>query len=253
MISTVDPERLPGALIKALQQAERIVALSGAGLSAESGIPTFREAQTGLWAKHDPMTLASPEGFARQPELVWQWYQWRRSLVAQSQPNAGHRALVELERRRPETRLITQNVDGLQQTAGSAQVLELHGNLKRTICSQTGKEIGEQWLARHSDIQPPPSPHHPEGRARPDVVWFGEALNHDTLQQAIEASQRCDLMLVIGTSGLVHPAASLPLLGREHGARLIEVNPQTTALSEQVDWHWPQTSAVALPRLIDAL
>ncbi len=240
-------------MIDTLRDAERIVALCGAGLSAESGIPTFREAQTGLWAKHDPMTLASPEGFERQPELVWRWYQWRRSLVARAEPNAGHHALAELQHRRPATRLISQNVDGLQQRAGSEDVLELHGNLSRTICSRTRKRIDRQWLNDHSDLSPPPSPYHPDGRARPEVVWFGEALDPDTFQQAVEASRDCDLMLIIGTSGLVHPAASLPLLGQENGARLIEINPQRTALTERVDWYWPQTSASALPTLVQSL
>lgn len=249
----VDPTRIPQALIDVLREAERIVALCGAGLSAESGIPTFREAQTGLWAKHDPMTLASPEGFERQPELVWRWYQWRRSLVERAEPNAGHQALAELQRRRPATLLITQNVDGLQQRAGSEGVVELHGNLNRNICSRTRQRIDRQWLCDHSNLEPPPSPHHPDGRARPDVVWFGEALDPETLERAVGASQDCDLMLVIGTSGLVHPAASLPLLGQENGARLIEINPQRTALTDRVDWYWPQASASALPTLVQSL
>jgi NAD-dependent deacetylase len=253
MSSTVDPARIPQALVDAVRGAERIVALCGAGLSAESGIPTFREARTGLWAKHDPMTLASPEGFDRQPALVWRWYQWRRSLVADAEPNAGHRALAELQQQRPSTRLITQNVDGLQQRAGSQQVIELHGNLHRNLCSRTRKPIDRSWLDQHADLEPPPSPHHPEGRTRPDVVWFGEALDAQTLQQALDACRTCDLMFVIGTSGLVHPAASLPLLARENDARLIEINPQRSALTAVVDWHWPQSSAAVLPTIVASL
>jgi len=253
MSLTVDPDRIPQALVERWQQAERIVALCGAGLSAESGIPTFREAQTGMWENHDPMTLASPDGFERHPELVWRWYQWRRSLIARAQPNAGHQALTELARRRAGTRLITQNVDGLQQRAGTDRVIELHGNINRDVCSRTGKPIDGDWLSEHCDSEPPPSPHHPAGRARPDVVWFGESLDQSSLRQAIDASQDCELMLVIGTSGLVHPAASLPQLARENGARLLEINPEITGLSDMVDWRWPQSSATVLPRLIRAL
>ena len=247
-------QALPDDLITSLRDATAIAVLCGAGLSAESGIPTFRDSQAGLWSKHDPMDLASPEGFARNPQLVWQWYQWRRSLIAETAPNAGHLALAELQSKRPSTSIITQNVDGLQQRAGSISehVLELHGNIERNICSRTRKPIDPAWLRDRCD-QPPASPHHPEGLARPDVVWFGESLESATLNQSINVSQNCDLMLVVGTSGLVHPAASLPVLAQDHGARLLEINPQSTALSALVDWHWLQTAAIALPALIDSL
>jgi len=243
---------VPTELSHQLERAKRIAVLCGAGLSAESGIPTFREAQTGLWEKHDPMRLASPEGFARQPELVWQWYEWRRSLVRRAEPNAGHRALVTLQKARPSTALITQNVDGLQQLAGSDRLLELHGNLMRNICSKTRRPIDADWI-KAKEEQPPPSPHHPEGLARPDVVWFGEALDGAVLEQAIDAVGHCDLLLVVGTSGLVHPAAGLPELAARSGAVLVEINPSDTPLSPMVDWHIPESAGTALPRLVDAL
>lgn len=253
MARLIDPDRPDPELIDVLRGAKRPVALCGAGLSAESGIPTFREAQTGFWSRFDPMTLASPEGFEEAPARVWDWYQWRRSLILRGHPNAGHHALRELQQRRPSTCLITQNVDGLQQRAGSDGVIELHGNLSRTICSRTRRRIDEDWLEQHEDRHPPPSPHHAEGLARPDVVWFGEPLDEGLLGRAIEAAQTSDLMLIIGTSGLVHPAASLPSVARDHGAALVEINPDATALSELSHWRWPQSSAIALPSLIGRL
>jgi NAD-dependent deacetylase len=248
----IPSDQVPTELIDRFEGAERIAVLCGAGLSAESGIPTFREAQTGLWENHDPMTLASPEGFARQPDLVWQWYEWRRSLVRRARPNAGHRALSALQARRPSTVLITQNVDGLQQQAGTARLLELHGNLMRSICSRTRRPIDAAWIETSAG-QPPPSPHHPDGLARPDVVWFGEALDATVLEQASQAARECDLMLVVGTSGLVHPAAGLPHLAARSGALLVEINPQQTPLSAMMDWQVPEPAGTALPRLIDAL
>ncbi|MGB0514745.1 MAG: SIR2 family NAD-dependent protein deacylase, partial [Wenzhouxiangellaceae bacterium] len=187
---------IPDDLAITLRRASRVAVLTGAGVSAESGIPTFRDAHTGLWAKYDPMRLASPEGFASEPHLVWRWYQWRRETVAASEPNAGHYALARLQRRVDRFTLITQNVDGLHQRAGASGVVELHGNLARSICSRTRREIPPEWLARHADRNPPPSPHHPDGLARPDVVWFGESLDTDTLSRAFDAAAGCELMLV---------------------------------------------------------
>lgn len=241
-------DELPGELVDCLRQAERVAVLTGAGVSAESGVPTFRDAQTGLWARHDPMTLASPEGFARDPALVWNWYQWRRELIAGARPNAGHTALAELGAG-VHLDLITQNVDGLHQRAGSENVLELHGNIQRTICSSTRKIIDPAWLERHADQQPPPSPHSRDGLARPDVVWFGEALDRDTLERAFAAAGACDLMIVAGTAGAVQPAASLPVVAVDNGASVIEINPATSELTRLADWHLKGGSAVWLPRL----
>ncbi len=244
---------LPEALIAALTSADRVAVLTGAGVSAESGVPTFRDAQTGLWARHDPMTLASPEGFSRQPDLVWDWYQHRRRLIAETAPNAGHHALARLQKRFEQFTLITQNVDGFHQLAGSEPVLELHGNIQRTICSQTRQLIAPDWLDQHSDQQPPPSPHHPEGLARPDVVWFGEMLDPETLDQAFAAAEHCDLMIVAGTSGLVHPAAGIPLLAVRAGKPMIDINPDRSELSGLADWHLAGPSAHWLPKLASSL
>ncbi|MEE4297119.1 MAG: NAD-dependent deacylase [Wenzhouxiangella sp.] len=249
-MSDSSDKKAPEDLCHCLQQARRVVVLTGAGVSAESGIPTFREAQTGLWARFDPMTLASPEGFDRDPALVWRWYQWRRQLVAEAQPNAGHLALARLERLVNEFVVITQNVDGLHQQAGSSKVLELHGNIGRTICSETRQLIPDDWL-RDQSAEPPPSPHHPQGLARPDVVWFGEMLNEVVLDAAMRSSAECDVMIVAGTAGVVQPAASLPAVAREAGAKIVDVNPDAGDISRMADWHLKGCSGTWLPRLVD--
>lgn len=236
-----------------LLETTRIAVLTGAGVSAESGIPTFREAQTGLWSQYDPMTLASPEGFAQQPDLVWRWYQWRRELVAKAAPNAGHKALACIQQHLPEFALITQNVDGLHQQAGSSDVLELHGNIHRTVCSRTGSAIEASWLSAHAAAEPPPSPHHADGLARPDVVWFGEALDECTLQQSFDAAQDCELMIVAGTAGVVHPAASLPVMAQQAGARVVDINPEHNEISRMANWYLQGTSARWLPVLAATL
>lgn len=248
-----DRENLPEELVDTLRQATRVAVLTGAGVSAESGIPTFRDALTGLWAKHDPMTLASPEGFARDPALVWQWYQWRRELISQSTPNAGHRALAELATSFDKFTLITQNVDGFHQLAGSKDVLELHGNIARTICSVTHQFIDPEWIERHRDQEPPHSPHSRDGLARPDVVWFGEALDEKTLEAAFAAAADCELMLVVGTAGAVHPAASLPSIARQAGADIVEINPADTELSHLARWRLRGPSSLWLPRILAAM
>lgn len=242
--STLDEAR------DALHDARSVAVLTGAGVSAESDIPTFRDAQTGMWAAFDPRQLASPEGFADDPERVWNWYLWRRELVARSRPNAGHDALAALQRIRPGVTLITQNVDGFHQQAGARDVLELHGNLQRTICSVTHRVIDTDWLERHAETFPPPSPHHADGLARPDVVWFGEALPAAVIEAAFDAASSCELMLVAGTSGEVHPATSLPFIARDHGARIIDVNPERTPISRIADWHLVGSSARWLPALV---
>ncbi len=243
---------IPDKLCHCLRQARRVAVLTGAGASAESGIPTFREAQTGLWASFDPMTLASPEGFAQNPERVWRWYQWRRQLVAQARPNAGHLALAGMESQIGEFVVITQNVDGLHQEAGSDEVLELHGNIRRTICSQTGQLISEDWL-RDQEAEPPPSPHHPRGLARPDVIWFGEMLDEAVLTAAMRRSAECDLMIVAGTAGAVQPAASLPVMAKEAGAKVVEINTEAGAVGGISDWFLKGQSGDWLPKLLDCL
>ncbi len=223
----------------------RPVALTGAGVSAESGVPTFRS-PGGLWRHYRPEDLATPQAFARDPNLVWEWYDWRRGLIAGCEPNAAHAALAEMEARLPDFVLITQNVDGLHQLAGSRRVLELHGNIWRMRCTRQGTTLTE----RRTPLPALP-PRCPECGAplRPDVVWFGEALPADILESAFEAAAACDLMLVVGTSAVVQPAAGLPLLARDNGAVLVEVNPEPTLLSGYADLSLRQPAAQALPEL----
>jgi NAD-dependent deacetylase len=204
-----------------------VVALTGAGISAESGVPTFR-GEGGLWRSFRPEELATPGAFRRDPKLVWEWYDWRRGLIASCEPNAAHRALAEMEAELPDFMLITQNVDGLHQSAGSRHALELHGNIWRTRCTGCG-QVTEDYQVPLPQFPP----RCPECAAlqRPDVVWFGELLSRDVLDAAWAAAERCSLMLVIGTSAVVQPAASLPVVALRNGARLVEVNPVDTPLS----------------------
>ncbi|OQY47740.1 MAG: NAD-dependent protein deacylase [Candidatus Parabeggiatoa sp. nov. 2] len=238
---------IPAELVEELRTAQRVVVLTGAGTSAESGVPTFRDAQTGLWARYDPTELATPEAFRRNPRLVWEWYTWRRELVAKAAPNPGHLALVQMQARVPELTLITQNIDGLHQRAGSQQIIELHGNLARTKCADNGYLV-ESW---------PPTeevpPHCPRcgGLLRPDVVWFGEPLSKKTLLQAITAVRQCDLVFSVGTSSLVHPAASLPFEALEQGAKLVEINPDETPLTPHVHFVLYGKAGEILPTLVD--
>lgn len=246
-----DPTRPPVELIERLLTATRVCVLTGAGVSAESGVPTFRDAQSGLWSRYDPIELASPEGFERDPATVWDWYQWRRELIAGARPNAGHHALAALQRQVARLDLVTQNVDGFHALAGSSGVLELHGNIQRNICSRTRRPIDADWIERHDGHRPPPSPHHREGLARPDVVWFGEALDAEILDAAFAAAQACEVMIVAGTSGAVQPAASLPVTASRAGAMVVDVNPHENELTRLAHWHLAGPSAVWLPALAD--
>lgn len=229
-----------------LEGAERVAVLTGAGISAESGIPTFRDAQTGLWAQFDPMQLASEGGFRADPPTVWRWYAWRRTLVAKAQPNAGHRALAGAEPRYRRFDLITQNVDGLHARAGSLPI-ELHGNIMRTQCLK-GCGFVEEDPARLPAGEPPRCPRCGEW-LRPGVVWFGEMLDPADLEAAEEAASGCELMLVVGTSGLVYPAAGLPAVARRAGARVVILNPEPTELDGQADAVVRGPAAEVLPAL----
>jgi len=217
--------------------------------SVESGVPTFREAQTGLWARYDPEELATPYAFQRNPRLVWEWYEWRRQLVSEAESNPGHLALAKLEELIPEFTLITQNVDGLHQRAGSRNVIELHGNIQRTICYDERTPV-ENWP--DTDDVPPRCPRC-GGLLRPDVVWFGESLSQQALYAAFSASQQCDLFLSIGTSSVIQPAASLPLVAQEKGITTVEINPNATPFTPNASYVLPGASGQVLPTLVQAL
>lgn len=226
-------------------QFRRIAVLTGAGISSESGVPTFR-GEAGLWREYRPEELATPGAFARNPKLVWEWYNWRRGLVAMCQPNPAHQTLAVMEAKLPAFTLITQNVDGLHNLAGNRQVIELHGNIWRMRCT---REATTHIDRRAQLPQLPPHCASCGSILRPDVVWFGEPLPAGTMTAAIEAAANCDVILVIGTSAVVQPAATIPLIAKENGAALVEINPQATSLSEYADMVLRQPAAQALPQL----
>lgn len=210
-----------------IANAQHLLVLTGAGISAESGIPTFRDAQTGFWEKYDPAELASPQGFRENPKLVWDWYEYRRDIVRKNRPNPAHFALAELANYLPKLTLVTQNVDQYHTIAGSKNVLELHGRILENRCFREGRLLNDEELD-HSSI-PPKCPC--GAYARAGVVWFGESLPPKTLAAAFQASHQADLCLVVGTSGVVEPAASLPFEARAHGATVIEINNLASAIT----------------------
>lgn len=239
---------IPAELTQRLARSQRLVIFTGAGVSAESGIPTSREAQTGLWARYSPEQLASPDGFRADPQLVWDWYAWRRQRCLEAQPNPAHRAIATLQQRLPGTELITQNVDGLHARAGSTGLLELHGNIHQLHCFRCGAKGGE-W----PDEAGPVPRCACGGLLRPSVVWFGENLPAPVLAKAVQASEAADLFLSIGTSSLVYPAAELPYLARHQGAYLVEINPQPTPLSAHADLCLHGPAGEVLPALLASL
>ena len=247
---------IDGELVAALRRARHVAVFTGAGVSAESGVPTFRDAHTGLWARFDAAALASPEAFEADPALVWGWYEWRRSRVLRAAPNPGHHAIATLARQVPALSLITQNVDDLHERAGSAAVTHLHGKLMAPRCFA----CGAPWR------YPPGVPDEPDagrrvappdcprcaGPIRPGVVWFGEPLPAEAWQHAVAAAASCDLLLSVGTSALVYPAAELPRIAAEQGARVVQINPQPTALDALADWNLRGTASAMLPALLRA-
>lgn len=230
-----------------IKESKRLVVLTGAGISAESGVPTFRGSD-GLWRNFRAEELATPGAFARDPKLVWEWYDWRRGKVAQTQPNPGHLALAELERNSPDFTLITQNVDGLHDLAGSSHHLKLHGDIWELRCTS----CGYKGVNRDVPLNEIPPRCECGALLRPAIVWFGESLPADVLDQAWTDSERADLFLVVGTSALVQPAASLPLVASRSGARVVEINLEPTAISDQMDVSIMGKSGELLPQLIDA-
>ena len=246
----------PAELLSLLRQAPKLVSLTGAGVSQESGLRTFRDAhpstgsgQAGLWAQYKPEDLASPQAFARDPKLIWDWYAWRREAVKGVRPNPGHYALVEIENKIPQFTLITQNVDGLHRMAGSQRVLELHGNIQRVRCSECST-FADTWGDEAESV---PRCRECGGLLRPDVVWFGESLPRDQLEAAVEAARTCEVFFSIGTSGVVQPAASLAFSARNRGAVVVEINAEPTPLTPKTNYAFHGKSGEILPELVRAI
>lgn len=216
--------------IPLLTQAMHVVVFTGAGVSAESGIPTFRDALTGLWALHDPMDLATPEAFERDPALVWGWYEWRRLQLHQTRPNPAHKAIAELESKVARLTLITQNVDDLHERAGSSNVIHLHGDLHSPRCSVCAAphplDKVPDDIAKEGNRIEPPRCKECNSPVRPGVVWFGESLPEQAFQLAFDAAGDCDLLLSVGTSGVVQPAALIPEVALQNAAHVVHINPQ---------------------------
>ncbi|GAC1387154.1 MAG: NAD-dependent deacylase [Herpetosiphon sp.] len=240
---------IPTEVVDIVRTAQRVVVLTGAGISAESGVPTFREAQTGIWQSYDPRDLATPQGFARNSRLVWEWYAWRRKLMERAMPNLAHFGLVDLEQHVPEFLLITQNIDGLHWSAGSRDMVELHGNIRRTKCFDEGTAV-DSW--EDTGTVPPHCPHC-GGDLRPDVVWFGEGIPVHMLNQSVVAITSCDVFVSIGTSGVVAPAASFAVLAKRRGAKIIEINTRPSTATEVADWSLWGPAAEVVPQLIREL
>jgi NAD-dependent deacetylase len=225
-----------------------ITVLTGAGVSAESGVPTFR-GKDGLWRTYRAEELATPEAFARDPKTVWEWYDYRRQIVASKHPNPAHEAIKRLDEGLADFLLITQNVDGLHERAGTKRIVELHGNLFRVRCTG-GCGTSQNVEVPLSEIPPRC---HCGALLRPDVVWFGEALPEQALSAAFEASRSCDLMLVIGTSAVVQPAASMPLIAKQAGKHVVEINPTPTPITPFVDITFSGKAGEIVPAVVDAL
>lgn len=239
-------------LVDRLCDADSVAVLTGAGISAESGVPTFRD-EDGLWEKFDPEELANVQAFLDNPELVQGWYRHRRQLVEDAEPNAGHEALVDLEDHVSEVVVITQNVDDLHNRAGSREVIELHGNITNNYCMDCERPMDAETVdAAIQDGEPAQCPEC-NGLIRPDVVWFGEMLPPDALDESGAAAARADVFLSVGTSAVVYPAAQLPLDARANGAYVAEINPDTSGISDEVDEVLRGPAGEILPALHDAV
>lgn len=255
-VPNVPDVAVPAEVLAAVRAARRVVVLTGAGMSAESGIPTFRGAEGSLWEEFDPVTLASQEGWDAEPELVWAWYAWRMGLVRRAAPNAGHEALARwADAGAAQVLIATQNVDDLHERAGSGVLAHVHGSLFALRCSVCGEPYeGEVDIPDEPVQRLEPEVCEACGEyVRPGVVWFGEMLPHGAFDACVDAVLDADLVLVVGTSGIVYPFASLPDLARGHGACVVEINPTGTDLSAGLDHTWRTTAARGLPALVDAV
>ena len=228
-----------------IASANSIVALTGAGISAESGIPTFR-GEGGLWRNYRPEDLATPEAFARDPLLVWEWYDWRRQVIAKAEPNEGHKTLARMEREKAEFTLVTQNVDGLHERARSIRVLKLHGDIWRLRCTGCDSD----WPERRVPLPKLPPHCRCGSMARPGVVWFGEPLPPGILLEAQHAAETAEVLLVIGTSAVVYPAASLVPFAKKSGARIVEINVDETPATPMADASFREPAGQLLPKLL---
>lgn len=246
------------SIIGLLSRADKVAVLTGAGMSAESGIPTFRGSRSGLWARFDPEELATAEAFRHDSTLVWGWYRWRTALVEQARPHAGHVAIAALAAARPEVVVVTQNVDDLHERAGSGDVVHLHGSLFAPRCFACSRPHPHEPAPASSALGPqlrvaPPACEHCGGPIRPGVVWFGESLPQAAWQRAEQALEDCDALLVVGTSGVVQPAASLPRLVKQRGRPVVEINPDASSITALADASWRMTAAQGLPQVVAGL
>lgn len=237
----------------------KLVFLTGAGMSAESGVPTFRDALTGLWARFDPEQLATRDAFRHDPDLVWGWYRWRAAQVRAAEPHAGHAATAQLDREGHVVHVVTQNVDDLHERAGSSRVEHLHGRLLRSRCIECGATPSPDPIVAPYDAgadgrrEPTPRCAACGGALRPDVVWFGEALPEAAWNASVDAIRAADRVIVVGTSGLVQPAASLPSIARRSGKHVLEINPAPSALTADVDEYWAMPASTGLARWVESL
>lgn len=238
---------IPAELVAALRDARHVCVLTGAGVSAESGVPTFREAQDGLWEQYRAEDLATPEAFLADPVLVWRWYRWRRDIVSEAEPNPGHFALAKLGELVPQLTLVTQNVDNLHQRAGSRDVIEFHGNIFTDRC------FGDGSLQVADDTTAVPVCPECGSNLRPGVVWFGEAIPERALDASCAAAADCNIFLSVGTSSHVYPAAGLADIARQSGATIVEINPQPTTQADRFDFVLAGKSGDVLPELVESL
>jgi len=228
-----------------IDDASNIAVLSGAGISAESGIPTFR-GEDGLWKNFRPEDLATPDAFSKDPKLVWEWYEWRRKLIKDSKPNPGHYALADFEQQVSDYTLITQNIDGLHQLAGSRNIVEMHGNLWQIRCTRCGN-IEQNFEVPFKEL--PPLCKNCNSLGRPNIVWFGEVIPMPIIDKSLMAIENCQVMLIIGTSGVVEPAASMGLIAKQTGKTIIEINLEPTPNSNFYDLSINGKSGEILPQI----